>query len=126
VAPSSSPQTGQPIGTPVTTGNIYSDVDEGKSAIRSQKKPGIVLLVTPQDLETQRVEKILQTPQFQTILKDMILIRVDVTKDPKIMSRYGIHKTPSLMLYDSKGMMRKKISSMTDVNSMMREFQSLK
>ena len=103
--------------------NYYEDLDVGKKAITDQKKPGFVFLTNPEDEDNQRVGQILNLPMFKEVLSGYIYIKVDVGKNPKVLSRYGIYKTPSIILYDSQGRMRRKIQSISDMNYLMQELK---
>ena len=108
-----------------SSSQYYEDLSQGKQAIRNQKRPGIVFLTNPMDEDNQRVNQILKLSQFQDLLSDMIYIKVDVDKNPKALSQYGIYKTPSMVLYDSEGLMRKRIQSISDMNYLLKEIRRL-
>jgi hypothetical protein len=117
------------IATPKTTNsnsNYFENLEEGKKAIQSLNKPGFVFLTNPVDEDNQRIERILGLSQFRDILGNMVFIKLDVDKDPKMLSHYGIYKTPSVVLYDSKGLMRKKIQSVSDMSYLLQEMRNLK
>ncbi|MBN1901035.1 hypothetical protein JW926_06890, partial [Candidatus Sumerlaeota bacterium] len=106
-------------------GNYYETLDDGKKAIQDLNKPGFVYLTNPQDEDNQRVERILELGEFRNVLSGMVFIKLDVDKNPKMLSHYGIHKTPSVILYDSSGLMRKKIQSVSDMSYLLQELKML-
>jgi len=121
--PGSSPGMQQTV---MSSTNYFEDLDQGKTAIRSQNKPGFVFLTNPYDEDNQRINQILELTMFKEILKDFIFIKIDVEKNPNMLTHYGIYKTPSVILYDSKGLMRKKIQSLSDMNYFLQEIRKLK
>ena len=122
LSPISPPQ--QTPVAPVVT-NYYEDLDAGKKAITNQKKPGFVFLTNPEEEDNQRVAQIMTLPMFKEVLTRYIFIKIDVGKNPKVLSRYGIYKTPSIILYDSEGRMRKKVQSISDMNYLMQELKKI-
>lgn len=109
--------------TPVS--NVYTDLDAGKRAIRTQQKPGIVFLTNPREADNQRIARILETPQYRQVLDKVILITVDVSENKDALTRYALYKTPSIVLYDSKGRMRKKLHNVSDVTKLLAEINQL-
>jgi hypothetical protein len=105
--------------------NYFENLEEGKKAIQNLKKSGVVFLTNPIDEDNQRIERILGLSQFRNLLSNMVFIKLDVDKDPMMLSHYGIYKTPSIVLYDSKGLLRKKIQSISDMNYLLQEIQNL-
>ena len=125
-APQASPAA-PPVSSPGATGvtNYFEDLEAGKKAIVDQKKPGFVFLTNLDDEDNQRVAQIMTLPMFKEVLSKYITIKVDVGKNLKVLSRYGIYKTPSIILYDSEGRMRKKIQSISDMNYLMQELKKV-
>jgi len=105
---------------------VFDKIDEGLQAIKQERRPGILLLTNPRDEFDQRVELILALPVFKNAISNMVMIRVDIDKDPRAMMHYGFYKTPSFVLFDSEGNLRRKIQSVTDLESLLQELQNLK
>jgi hypothetical protein len=106
--------------------NYISKIDEGLQAIKQERRPGILLLTNPRDEFDQRVELILALPAFKNAISNMVMIRVDIDNNPHAMMHYGFYKTPSFVLFDSEGNIRRKIQSVTDLESLLQELQNLK
>ena len=104
---------------------MYTDLAEGKRAIRNQAKPGIVFLTNPGDADNQRVAKIFELPHYRRVMENAIFIKIDVSENRETLSRYALYKTPSIVLYDSKGRMRKKIQSVSDMGKLLAELEKL-
>jgi|GEM_PF-1830403 len=105
---------------------VFDKIDEGLQAIKQERRPGILLLTNPRDEFDQRVELILGLPAFKNVIPNMVIIRLDIDKDPQAMMHYGFYKTPSFVLFDSEGNVRRKIQSVTDIESLLQEFKNLK
>jgi len=104
----------------VSASAYYENLSEGKKAIREQGKAGIVFLTNPEDEDNQRVEQIFGLSQFQDIFSEMIFIRIDVGSYPQALNNYGIYKTPSIVLYDSNGMLCNKIQCVSDMDYLLK------
>lgn len=94
--------------------------------MRNQGKRGFILIYNPMNEDNQRVEQILKLPQFQRELSDMVKVKIDVRDNISILSHYGFYKTPSVVMYDSKGKMQKKIHSISDMEYLLREIRKIK
>jgi hypothetical protein len=105
---------------------VFDKIDEGLQAITQERRPGILLLTNPRDEFDQQVELILELPAFKNAISNKVMIRVDIDKDPRAMMHYGFYKTPSFVLFDSEGNIRRKIQSVTDLESLLQELKNLK
>ncbi len=111
--------------SPAPYTNYYTDLENGEKAIRQYRLPGVVFLTNPLDEANQRLEQIFTQPYFKQLLAQRIFIKIDIRANAKALSHYGLYKTPSVVLYDSEGQMRKKIQRAADPHYLFTEIQKL-
>nr|HQH12952.1 hypothetical protein [Candidatus Sumerlaeota bacterium] len=109
-----------------STSQIYESLEAGQKAIAQSKLHGVVFFTNMRDEADQRIGRILEQPRFKAELERLIFIRLDADRQRQAMSSFGFYKSPSIVLINSDGSIRKKIQSVSDVDALYLDLQNMK
>ncbi len=100
----------QAVTSPATTGSVWrSDLSNALKDARIQKKMVVMDFGAKWCAACRELEhKTFSDPEIETLLKDMILVRIDCTKSRdadvvKIQKKYGVKGLPTVILLGSDG-----------------------
>jgi len=115
-----------PAASASSTSQIYESLEAGQKAIAQSKLHGVVFFTNMRDEADQRIGRILEQPRFKAELERLIFIRLDADRQRQAMSSFGFYKSPSIVLINSDGSIRKKIQSVSDVDALYLDLQNMK
>lgn len=121
-----SPITAAPVAAVPAAPQVYESLEAGQKAIAQSRLPGVVFFTNMRDEADQRIGRILELPRYKDILDRLIFIRLDADRQRQAMSSFGFFKSPSIVLINSDGSVRKKIQSVSDVEALLVDLQNLK
>jgi len=104
VAPVEDPIVDEPT-EPVEVDEVvwYDNLSQARRVARQQNREMLVYFYTPQAEACQEYDRYFETSEFEERLADYVLVRIDLSQEPRYSSEFSIYRVPAIIFHDAEG-----------------------
>ncbi len=104
----------------------YNDIDVAMVKASIEYKPVMIVFMSPDCPWCLKLEdSVFTAPELQPLLKEMILVKIDITKDKKTARFYQVTGVPTISFYTANNMSLFRINGFTDKETLLKAVSSV-